>query len=321
MTEPVASARTSRRRPVLLTLAVLACVAVGIPSLVRATGAEPGQLTLLMVGMPFVALASVVALGLALLSRSRAVIAVAVALLVANVAWQLPLFVPDPGPSGHPVLRVAASNLKFGHGDPQAIVDLVRTHDIDVLALEELTPDAVRRLHDAGLDALLPFHEARPDPSFTGTGLWSRTPLRDAHELPGFSSTVVVARVTPGAGDLTVLAIHPLAPVGDGLATWEQEYADLLSATAAMSGPVVGAGDFNATRDQKPFRDLESAGFRDAVDQAGAGFQPTFPNTRRGRPLMAIDHVIARDLPVRATAFETVDVPGSDHRAVVATYG
>jgi len=35
----------------------------------------------------------------------------------------------------------------------------------DVLALAELTPDAVRRLHAVGLGELLPCHLARPEPT------------------------------------------------------------------------------------------------------------------------------------------------------------
>jgi hypothetical protein len=36
---------------------------------------------------------------------------------------------------------------------------------------------------------------------------------------------------------------------------------------------------------------------------------------------VAIDHVVARDLPQRATSWQTVPVPRSDHLAVVAVYG
>ena len=272
--------------------------------------------------MPFVLGVAFGGLVLALLSRNRVVIAVAVALLAVNVAWLLPLFVADGGSPGTPVLRVATVNLKFGHGDADAVVALVRSRDIDVLALEELTPDAVRRLHEAGLDDVLPYSFTRPDPSFTGTGLWSRTPLSDTHELTGFTSAALVAHASTGAGPFTLLAVHPIAPGPYEHDLWDEEYATLLSDVDAIRGPVVMAGDFNATRDQRPFIDLEAAGFRDAPDQAGSGFEMTFPRARStNRTLVAIDHVMVRDFGIRATSVATEAIPGSDHLALVATYG
>ena len=63
-------------------------------------------------------------------------------------------------------------------------------------------------------------------------------------------------------------------------------------------------------RRSPPFFIAGEVGFRDAADQAGAGFQPTFPNRRRGRPIVAIDHVIVRDLPARAGCYaEYIAVP------------
>lgn len=306
----------------LATFAALLCAGVAVPTLARALGAEPSVLAIATALMPFVTVAAVVTLVVALVSRNRVVILIAALLAVVNVAWQLPLYVADPGDAGTPVLRVAASNLKFGSGDAQSVVDLVRSQQVDVLALEELTPDAVRRLHDAGLDALLPYSISRPDPSFSGTGLWSRLPLTATREIPGLNAHAVAGQVTDEAGTVvTVVAVHPLAPGPYDHSGRDEDYAVLRTALAAIPGSVVVAGDFNATRDQAPFRDLEADGFRDAADQAGAGFVPTFPNSRRSPILVAIDHVIARDLPQRATSWSATPIPRSDHLAVVAVYG
>ena len=306
----------------LATFAALLCVGVAVPTISRALGEEPSVLSIATALMPFVTVAAIVTLVVALASRNRVVVLVAAVLTVVNVAWQVPVYVADPGDAGTPVLRVAASNLKFGSGDAQTVVDLVRSQQVDVLALEELTPDAVRRLHDAGLDDVLPYSIVRADPSFSGTGLWSRRPLTATREIDGLAAHAVAGQVTDSAGTVvTVVAIHPLAPGPYDHTGRDEDFAVLRTALAAIPGSVVVAGDFNATRDQAPFRDLEADGFRDAADQAGAGFAPTFPNTRRSRPLVAIDHVVARDLPQRATSWQTVPVPRSDHLAVVAVYG
>ncbi len=319
--EPDAAPRERRRHPVLSTFAALLCVGIAVPTVARALGAEPGVLAIATALMPFVTVAAIAALLIALVSRNRTVIVVAAVLAIVNVAWQLPLYVADPGDSGTPVLRVAASNLKFGSGDAQAVVDLVRSQQVDVLALEELTPDAVRRLHAAGLDDLLPYSIARPDPSFSGTGLWSRLPLQNTQEISGLAAHAVAGQVTDAAGTVvTVAAVHPLAPGPYDHSGRDEDYSVLRATLAAIPGPVVVAGDFNATRDQAPFRDLESDGFRDAADQAGAGIVSTFPTNRGARPVVAIDHVVARDMAQRATGWIAVPIPRSDHLAVVATY-
>jgi endonuclease/exonuclease/phosphatase (EEP) superfamily protein YafD len=306
---------------VLAVLVSLVCLGVAIPTVAVALRREPGILAIVTALMPYVALVSVVGLVLALVSSNRVLIAVAALLAVVNVAWQLPLFVADPGGTGTPVLRVMSSNLKFGAGDAQTVVDLVRTQHIDVLALEELTPDSVQRLRDAGLDDVLPYSRAQPETTFAGTGLWSRTPMSDVRPIEGLAAHAVAGVVTDAAGTkVTVVAVHPLAPGVDDHGGRDQDYGVLRAALAAITGSVVVAGDFNATRDQAPFRSLQSDGFLDAADQAGAGVQPTFPNHRNGRTIVAIDHVIARGLPARAVSWQTFDVPGSDHLAVVAVY-
>jgi len=51
---------------------------------------------------------------------------------------------------------------------------------------------------------------------------------------------------------------------------------------ADLPAPLVVAGDFNATRDHRQFRDLwNSTGYRDAGDDSGAGLMPTYPRTVR----------------------------------------
>lgn len=308
-------------RRILAVLAALVCLGVAVPTVAVALRREPGILAILTALMPYVAVLSVVGLLLALLSRNRPVVVAAAVLAVVNVAWQIPLFVADPGGTGAPTLRVMSANLKYGEGDAQTVVDLVRSQHIDVLALEELTPDARQRLHDAGLDDLMRYSKALPETTFAGTGLWSRTPLTDIRVIDGLAAHAVAGVVTDAAGtSVTVVAVHPVAPGLDDHGGRDEDYSVLRADLAAIPGSVLVAGDFNATRDQAPFRSLESDGFLDAADQAGAGFRPTFPNHRTGRPIVAIDHVIVRDLPARAVTWQTFDLPGSDHLAVVSVY-
>ncbi|MGH9271923.1 MAG: endonuclease/exonuclease/phosphatase family protein, partial [Ilumatobacteraceae bacterium] len=82
--------------------------------------------------------------------------------------------------------------------------------------------------------------------------------------------------------------------------------------------PAIVAGDLNATFDHRQFRDLLDTGLRDAVEQAGAGYVPTYPVGRRFPPLISIDHILTRGR-ITATDVETQELPGTDHRALLAT--
>ena len=67
----------------------------------------------------------------------------------------------------------------------------------------------------------------------------------------------------------------------------------------------------------RQFRDLLNNGYRDAVEQTGSGFPPTFPSRTWHPPLLTIDHILTRN--AAASSIETVYIPGSDHRALLGT--
>ena len=87
---------------------------------------------------------------------------------------------------------------------------------------------------------------------------------------------------------------------------------------AAVDGPAVVAGDFNATADHRQFRDIlgERASPTPRRRSGRAGCRRTRP-TGGGIPLLvAIDHVLSSD-GIVATDVERVDIAGTDHAALV----
>ncbi|HEX2300957.1 MAG TPA: endonuclease/exonuclease/phosphatase family protein, partial [Pseudonocardiaceae bacterium] len=74
---------------------------------------------------------------------------------------------------------------------------------------------------------------------------------------------------------------------------------------------------FNATLDHQPLRALLSTGYRDAADVLGRGLRATWPTDTALAPVAAIDHVLVEPTCL-IRSFDTVAVPGTDHRAVVA---
>ena len=310
--------------------AVMALVLLGIPTLARATGAvTPAPVAWLVALTPWVAAACVVLLVLTLLMRSSLLAILAAVLCVVQIWWLAPLYIVDhhiadsqvtADRAAGRVFTVMTLNLKYGSADPAAVVRVAKEHDVDVLALEELTTSAVNALHVAGLDTLLPHSFTRPTDTFTGTGLWSRAPLTDVRTLPGFTSEQLVSRVTLAGQTMTVAAVHPVAPGATENSAWLREYSTLVTDLDAITGPAVIAGDFNATRDQSPFRSLIATGYVDGADQAGSGVHFTFPQQGRLPPLVTIDHVLSRARSLSAVAVQVVPVPGTDHAALIVTY-
>ncbi|KAA0023189.1 endonuclease/exonuclease/phosphatase family protein [Antrihabitans cavernicola] len=262
--------------------------------------------------------AAVIALILFAAARSWVGIAAAGLAIGAGIWTQLPLYVADGAPADGSALTVMQSNILFGTADADAMVREVRERRVDVLTVEELTPEAVARLGAAGLDALLPFHHLQPDIEARGTGIWARYPLRDPKTYSGFPLHQVSATMDiPGGTPTTVFAFHPVPPWPSGPDVWGDQMRRLQEIMAsAGEGPAIVGGDFNATYDHAVFRNVIAGRFADAADQAGAGILPTYPADRWWPPVIAIDHILVAG--GRADHVDTVTIPGSDHRSVVA---
>ena len=143
----------SRFRKYARAASALSLAAVLVPVVVRLTGWEAGPLAYAVAFLPWVALACVVPFTLAIVGHSRVLTAAVLLPFVACLVWMEPLYRSWNVLSGSDVeLRVATINATLGQADADAIVAMVKDRSIDVLAVEELTPDEVDALHAAGLD-------------------------------------------------------------------------------------------------------------------------------------------------------------------------
>ncbi|GAB2458138.1 endonuclease/exonuclease/phosphatase family protein [Jatrophihabitans fulvus] len=228
----------------------------------------------------------------------------------------MPATVARTAPDGRTV-TVLQANLKVGSADPQALVRTVREHRVDVLATEELTTAAARRLTAAGLARTLPYRYLRPLPDGgSGTGIWSRWPLSDERDLDGFYLGTVRATAATPDGPLSVVAVHLTPPWPFPVRRWLDEVPRLRALLREQpSGPVIAPGDYNATTGHAQFRSLLADGYRDAIDDAGAGYLPSYPNDRWYGPVIGIDHVLVRG--ATGTSARTLELPASDHRALL----
>ena len=284
------------------------------------------------VGSPYTVLIAVVGLVLALWGRRTVLSIVAAIFVVVSLAIQVSWYYLGstggraPQADGHTEIRVFASNIFKGQADPEAFVRLA-IDNADVITVAELTPDSVRGFRQAGLEQVFPYSHLMPSVGGGGIGMWSRYPLT-AVSVPRHRAVVMpAARLSvPGVAIKPVLAsTHVMSPVagdentvadwGEGMAAAKAQLGNF--AQAAGAGTVIVGGDYNSTPDMRQFRDLLTDGYRDAVEESGAGFAPTFPADASIPPLITIDHVLTRNAVAKSV--KVVSVPGSDHLGLVAT--
>jgi endonuclease/exonuclease/phosphatase (EEP) superfamily protein YafD len=292
-----------------------------IAVLLRLLGFDSGLLVYVTAFTPYGIVLGVSGVVLLLLARWRIWAMAAVLVTAISLAFQVPVLLPDPTTDPSVAVVVMTLNLHDGAADPQRVVDLVRAHEVDLLSLQEVTPEAARALTADGLGALLPYVAARPASGAQGTAVWSKWPLTPQDVPDTLLFRQIAAVVTPpGVRTLLFTAVHP-ASAGHPLAEvdtarWAREQKALAAWLVPLPDPVVAAGDFNTTLDQAPMRDLLAHGYADAAEQSGVFWRPTWPYDRIGPPLVAIDHVLSRGGPV-ADHLAVETVPGTDHGALI----
>jgi endonuclease/exonuclease/phosphatase family metal-dependent hydrolase len=220
------------------------------------------------------------------------------------------------------MLRVLSANLFHGRADASALVELVRTLDVAVVAVQELGPRQAE-----ALATLLPHGKLEPIPEGMGLGIalrhpgqveWLALPHRDAgvaclspSDWPGLGRTIEIVNA------------HLANPVVGVPASWRYRRGQVAGLTAYLASaepcPRALVGDLNATPHWPAYRRL-AAELDDAAVLAAArsGRAPEatwgpYPGSPR---LLRIDHVLVDAFDV--LDFRVFRLPGSDHSAVVA---
>lgn len=226
-------------------------------------------------------------------------------------------------------ITVMTLNCRFGRADADAIMDAVRAHDVDVLALQELTADLVGALDAAGIRDVLPHRqlgEDRPTDNGGFNGLWTRLAPVDSTsssvDIPAADVPMITVSSDDGSAG-TVIAFasaHTKSPMR-GCRAWSQGIIGLgqLARRHDIVTPqaTVVLGDLNCGIDHPSFRRLLAAGFRDAGMAATRRPGMTFPSWLVW-PRIELDHVLMSGW-IDAERVETLTIPGSDHLATVAS--
>ncbi|WP_369140232.1 endonuclease/exonuclease/phosphatase family protein [Modestobacter versicolor] len=297
-------------------------------ALARAAGADRGYpLVPAMAFTRYAAGTSLLPLAAAALTRSRAAALVAggaAAVLAGSVLGPTVLAgarrTAGSAPEGRP-LRLVSLNMLYGRADAATVVALAAECAADVLALSEVTPEAVTALVEAGVADRLPNAHVVPagegQPRGAGGALWTRLEVLSRTVVPGRFGQPAARLAVPGGLDVEVTAVHthPPARNTDHVHRWEGDLRLLPDPDADVLR--VLAGDYNATPDHAAFRRLLRRGWVDAARATGQGLRPTWAPQRCPVPRLSLDHVLV-DPRIGVAAFRVVRVPGTDHRALVA---
>lgn len=269
---------------------------------------------------PYVFAPIVAVLAFAALTRRRALILASAALVMVGVLFVAPRLGAEDVPAAAadaPRLRVVTANLSAVHDAPVALAREVLATDADVLALVEYTYRWNGVFERLGVDREYPHRVDYLQNGVKGIVVFSRAPLTGQAIEWHADRPIAVADLEVAGGSVRIVAAHPAPPHSDRRGHRRQMAAmrELVEGTA---GPVVVAGDLNATLWNRSLRHLLGAGLRSAHDARGRSlWAATWPNGSRRAPPALIDHVLVSE------HFAVLDVregdgAGSDHRPVIA---
>ncbi|MFD0031785.1 endonuclease/exonuclease/phosphatase family protein [Streptomyces sp. NPDC127172] len=314
-----------KRGPVLAALALL----LGLFMLLHAK--IPNRIgnlgSLVETSLPWFGVFIPVLLAGALWRRSASAV---VALLLPVMVW-LNLFGGLLSDKSHPGsdLLVVSHNVGADNPDPAGTARDLAASGADVLALEELPPQA-RGTYEKELAKTYPHHTVQ------GTvGLWSKLPLSDTRPVDIKTDIGPLAATKPAdvklaynralrttvatdQGPLAVYVAHlGSVRVNPRAGFWtdsrDRNAKALGEAIAAEPNErVVLLGDLNGTTDDRAFAGVTSQ-MRSAQDAAGDGFGFSWPATF---PVTRIDQILVRG--VEPNSSWVLPATGSDHRPVAA---
>jgi endonuclease/exonuclease/phosphatase (EEP) superfamily protein YafD len=218
-------------------------------------------------------------------------------------------------------LTVLSFNALHGRADTGELATVIERCTPDFVALPEAGPDFCDKL--MALVDILGYRSAvsTSPGSRDGESVTLLAGPRAAGVQLTPSGAMWLPHVEASGGLLgrrTLYAVHPVAPVRPSrTVAWRRDLALLARWCRAPVAPIV-AGDFNATFDHDLFR-MALGGCRSAAAGTGRGLVGTFPASLPRWFGIQIDHVL---IPADAVTsrFEIVDIGGSDHRAVLATF-
>jgi endonuclease/exonuclease/phosphatase (EEP) superfamily protein YafD len=329
MAEPLTVGAAPGRRGPRIARRLLIGVALGAPSLLYLAPEVYGLETTspfvqLVAFRPYLAAAQLLLALIGVLLRRRwwptAGLVAGVSVVVLGSV--LPRAVPAPPPDGPAAgtLTVLTFNVYQGRADVLALAGAMSAYRPDVVVLPEGNEDFEQSLEPLvrPLGYHVPGRRTRDQQVDDDIAVLVSPRLgRVTATAPRLDTRFQWLQLDGGGlGDVGVVAVHATSPKPSSVPAWAEDLAALRRWCAPGGGPIVVAGDLNATLDHAPLR-ADSSGCVDAAAATGRGLQPTWPTRWPGWLGVQIDHVFTSG-GVAARTVSVLDLPGSDHRALLA---
>lgn len=225
--------------------------------------------------------------------------------------------------AGTVAIRLVTHNLYVHNDRPDALADWLERQDADVLVFQEISEQTAAIMATAANRYPHQFfgwpanYVERPDlrGALNGLAILSRHPIRHPclFRQTRYGAPVAFADLLlPGGTNVRLAVVHTSNPIRrSGLRSRNQLMQALAEELRRYDGPLIVAGDFNATPYTPAFAQfLHAAGLTTVRAYPG-----TYPQIA-GDFGLPIDHVLVRG--VRIVDIEALDAFGSDHRPLRA---
>jgi endonuclease/exonuclease/phosphatase (EEP) superfamily protein YafD len=289
-----------------------------------ATGESLKPVRMIFYVMPWVTFLAALILAVALWRRRKwlsLTLAIPILIFSFNSAS---LFLPNRSvtpPPGGLSLSIMSYNM-HGSKDIGDIVAIIQREKPDILLIQEYPSELVSSsFHD--LDDLYPYMD-ETDPFVFGQAAFSRYPIDRSSADFNEGRTQKLSIVTP-AGIIAVWNVHPLPPFLISPEEYDAQMSMMASDISATSGPLIVAGDFNATDQTVAYHEINRY-LKDAYRERGWGFGFTYPappftlgdlGVSTG-PLWRIDYVFYNEDFIAVSARILTTAGGSDHFPLTA---
>lgn len=229
------------------------------------------------------------------------------------------LFQGGAGPSQQSIGRHAHRGLRIFHMNVlqpntayKAALEKASASDADLISVQEVGPEWAAALAQ-GLHADYPYAHIEPRTNCYGIALFSRIPFAEVRTLIVDGAPFIEARFDLHGKPLRVLAVHATSPIS--LAHFNRRNAQLSHLGTALSAQDIATivvGDLNTVPWDGAFKRLcQRSGLRSTTTTSHRTWPRIGPVA-----VIPLDHVLVS--PNILATVTTLDVSGSDHRAVLA---
>ena len=250
----------------------------------------------------------------ALLLKLRLLAGAAFLSVLTSAALVAPHFAPFPSEE-LPEFTIAQFNVYHNNPTANEAIQLIAAANSDVFTIQELNATWTPLL-DSIFEFSHPYTISAPwDTCCYGIGIYSKFPITSYDVLDIENTPIIIAQVLINELDVTVISLHTRPPFPNETEERNLQMRTVSEIAQSIKNPVIVLGDFNIVPWDAEYKAFLEKGNLLAVRD---GFQATYP-MHVGLPLIPIDHITFSKNLV-PTSCQTVTIPGSDHRGLMAGF-